>query len=397
MMSEDFFENEDASARHPGPTGGGASRAHVKGNGHDKGRDNAWVLPDAEYIRDKLSLQGWVTRDVKPPDFLMGELLSTTSRVELVAPTGLGKTNLALALAAAASDGRDFMHWRGSGKKARVLYVDGEMAERLMHSRIKDAVRRLGAAPETLFILSREDFPDMPPLNTEEGQKFIDDVIEIIGGLDLVIFDNIQALCTGIIKEEESWRPVLSWIRDLTRRKIGQIWVHHTGLNETHGYGTSTREWQLDTVILLERIERTDIDIAFKLSFTKTRERTPDNRTDFEPAIIVLGNDTWTSERGGHVRTSRRTAPDRAVELLQEAIIREGTIPPASPHIPPNTFCVTEGVWRRYCEAGFLSEGGSPDPAKRADAVRKAFKRACERLIGHKVGKWDLWVWTIRT
>jgi hypothetical protein len=372
------------------------AHAHTTGNSHDNSRGNPWTIPPTEYVCEKLSLTGWLTRDIKPPDYLMGELLSTTSRVELVAPTGLGKTNLALALAAATADGRDFLHWRGSGKPSRVLFIDGEMPERLMHSRVKDAVRRLGSEPGTLYVLSRENFPDTPPLNTKEGQKFIEMVIESIGGVDLVVFDNIQSLCTGIMKEEESWKPVLPWIRELTRRKIGQIWIHHTGLNEDHGYGTSTREWQLDTVILLERVEQPGADIAFQLTFTKTRERTPNNRTDFEPALITLADDTWTSERGGHVRTRSRTTPDRAVELLQEAIIRDGTIPPANEHIPPNTPCVTEGLWRRYCEAGFLTDG-SPEPAKKAEAVRKAFKRACEKLIGTRVGKWDLWVWIIRT
>jgi hypothetical protein len=48
-------------------------------------------------------------------------------------------------------------------------------------------------------------------------------------------------------------------------------------------------------------------------------------------------------------------------------------IPPAFGHIPPDTRCVTEGLWRRYCEAGCISEG-SPD------ATRMAFKRAAVKL-----------------
>jgi hypothetical protein len=55
---------------------------------------------------------------------------------------------------------------------------------------------------KTSFILSREDFPEMPPLNTEDGQKFIDTVIGLIGGIELVIFDNVQALLPGDMKEE---------------------------------------------------------------------------------------------------------------------------------------------------------------------------------------------------
>ena len=118
-------------------------------NGDDSNGD-AWTFPDPEIIRDKLSFRGWLERDIKPPDRLMGEWLTTTSRVLLIGPTGLGKTNIGLATAAFAAEGHDFLHWRGSGKPRRVLYVDGEMPERLMHSRARlrnDDGRRPGFDP----------------------------------------------------------------------------------------------------------------------------------------------------------------------------------------------------------------------------------------------------------
>jgi superfamily II DNA or RNA helicase len=37
-------------------------------------------------------------RDIAPLDRLLGDMLSTTTRMMLVAPTGLGKTNIALAI-----------------------------------------------------------------------------------------------------------------------------------------------------------------------------------------------------------------------------------------------------------------------------------------------------------
>jgi hypothetical protein len=46
-----------------------------------------------------LTIEEWLVRDLPPPDFVMGSWLSTTTRELLVGPTGLGKTNLALALA----------------------------------------------------------------------------------------------------------------------------------------------------------------------------------------------------------------------------------------------------------------------------------------------------------
>jgi hypothetical protein len=340
---------------------------------------------------DLLRGQKWLDREIGEPDFLLGEFLSTTTRAEMIGPTGLGKTNLLVALGLAVADGQDFLHWRGGGNPRRVLYVDGEMSRRLSRRRLIDAARRHGGMPPTLFFLNREDFPDLKPLNTEAGQKFIDGVIiDAIGGADLVIFDNIQALLTGDMREEEPWQQTLPWVRHLTQRNIGQIWAHHTGHDETHGYGTKTREWQLDTVLLMEEIERPEADIAFGLKFTKARERTPDNRADFAPAVITLAGDRWASERGEHLRGRKAKAKDRALELLQDAIAREGSIPPASEHIPPETACVTEGQWRRYCDKGCISDGNSED------ALRMAFKRAAKKLIGTgKVGKWDLWVWVV--
>ena len=133
--------------------------------------------------------------------------------------------------------------------------------------------------------------------------------------------------------------------------------MHHTGLAEDHGYGDKTREWGLDTVILMEAIERPEVDIAFKCKFSKARERTPDNRADFDPAVITLAGDSWTSERGGDIGPKRKTAAkDRALELLIEAIARHGEIPPATRrshrirHALPRTCGVRHARWDAFRE-----------------------------------------------
>jgi AAA domain/DnaB-like helicase N terminal domain len=244
-----------------------------------------------------LSLADWLSRDIPPADYLLGELFSTTSRVMLIAERGLGKTNFALAMAFAMADGVGFQHWRG-GRRARVLFIDGEMSRRVMKKRLADATRRHGSRPETLFILSREDVEDMPPLNTAAGQAYIDALIKELGGVDFIFFDNVQSLLVGDMKEEEAWEDTLPWIKRLTKRRIGQCWVHHTGWETSRGYGTSTREWQMDTVAIMEAVEGSDSDIAFSLKFTKARERDPTNRADFEPVVITLGNDQWSVKHG---------------------------------------------------------------------------------------------------
>jgi hypothetical protein len=344
---------------------------------------------DKKALSARLSLDHWLNREIPLRERLLGDLLSTTTRMLLVADTGLGKTNIALAVVFAIAQGADFLHWHGTGEPHRVLYVDGEMSIRLMRDRIEDAIRRAGSKPEGVFVLNTEDFPEMPPLSDPLGRLAIDKIIAALGGIDLIVFDNIQALVLGDMREELPWKNVLGWVKDLTRRKIAQIWIHHTGHDATRSYGTKTREWQMDAVALLEAVERPEADLAFALKFTKARERTPGNRDDFAPMIITLTDDQWASKAGsGHAGKPRQI--DRAFELLRDAIAREGTVPPACEHLPSATLCVTEGLWRRYCKAGFILE--SDDDG----TFRVAFHRASKRLLeAGRIGKWDLWVWIV--
>jgi hypothetical protein len=67
-----------------------------------------------------LSIEEWCSRSIAEPDFLLGELFSTTTRAEIVAETGIGKTNVELAMAFGMADGTGFLHWRGA-RSAKVL------------------------------------------------------------------------------------------------------------------------------------------------------------------------------------------------------------------------------------------------------------------------------------
>jgi hypothetical protein len=239
-----------------------------------------------------LRLSDWLERDTPEPDFLLGSWLSTTTRCLSPAATGLGKTNFWIAVGMAIAAGTGFLHWQGR-RHARVLYIDGEMSRRLLKKRLAAEVRRLGFAPETFFAFSHEDIEDFAPLNTQAGQSVIDALVAHLGGVDLIIFDSVMCLTAGDMKDEESWSQTLPWVRKLTRASIGQVWIHHTGHDETRSYGTKTREWQLDLVAFLEAVERADTDVSFCLRFTKARERTPDTRADFQDVRVALVLDQW--------------------------------------------------------------------------------------------------------
>jgi hypothetical protein len=244
-----------------------------------------------------LTAQDWLARDLAEPDLLMGHMLSTTVRALLNATTGIGKTNFSMALFGHIGAGKDFLHWR-CPRPRHVLYIDGEMSRKLFRDRIADVVRRLGAPPVGTYFFNKADVENFAPLNTPEGQAAIWQLIAEIERrsgqkLDAVCFDSIMALLLGDMKEEDAWRDTMPLVYALTKRQIGQLWVHHTGHDTSRGYGTKTREWQLDTVMHLDEIKRPDTDASFALTFPKARERTPDNRVDFATVDIALVNDQW--------------------------------------------------------------------------------------------------------
>src|SRR6516162_6543033 len=75
------------------------------------------------------------------------------------------------------SAGLPFLHWAGSGRPLRVLYIDSEMPPTLMAARAEDATRRLGEEPTGISILPKL-LVQYPPLNTRAGQGYMDAMIE---------------------------------------------------------------------------------------------------------------------------------------------------------------------------------------------------------------------------
>ena len=58
-------------------------------------------------------------------------------------------------------------------------------------------------------------------------------LIAKVGGVDGIVFDNIMSLISGDMKEEDGWRQTLPLVTSLTKRGIAQVWLHHTGHDET--------------------------------------------------------------------------------------------------------------------------------------------------------------------
>ncbi len=379
-------------------------------DGADSNDRRGWVPPPSEeYQREHpdwnksadgtlpglaelLSIDAWTTRPMPSPDRLLGDLVTTTTRVFLVGRTGLGKTLVGLGMALGMATGEGFMHWR-AGRAARVLYLDGEMPGELIRQRAIDALRRQGIKScPGLFIFGRdlEDeikarFPtigEMPPLNTEAGHNWILALIAGLGGVDVLVLDNVMSLLEGIQKEEEAWSGALPLVQRLTGKRIGQIWLDHTGHNQDRQYGSSTKAWRFDAVGVMTPLpadQKGKHEVAFGLSFEapgKARRRTPDNWADFETVTVRLADDRWTSQPSGdNGSTTAKVAPSRVpfYDALTAALT-------TTTDRTAGTTTVFE--WQAACQRKGLIEAAQKDEGYRQrDARMRDFRRAKGDLL----------------
>lgn len=321
------------------------------------------AAPDPESI----SARAWNERTIEPTEWLLGPFAKTT-RAMLSAPSGVGKTNFALALAAHLAAGLDFLHWTAH-RPARVLYIDGEMPCELIQQRVRDAERRLGHPVEGLYVLAKDAEPDMPPLNTPEGQVFADRWIEAVNP-DFIVFDNVMSLLTGEMSDETGWQAIKPWIAALTNRRIGQLWVHHTGHDGSRPFGTSTRIWNFDASILLTPLKG-DGDVAFSLEFQKARRRTPDTRDDYGMITVALADDKWTVSTAGS-RTGgapvRGKPPSPTAQRYYDALLNAiaGATGDGRRVGPGGGPAATNDAWKREVVRMGLIDKEEPDNRQRA-------------------------------
>jgi RecA-family ATPase len=200
----------------------------------DLGSLNQQEKPRLVCERDLL-LSSWLQRELPPRDYLLGNIMCTTSRWLIWGETGVGKTLFALDLAAAVASGKSFLGWEARGRPARVSYFDGELPAETFKERMHFMASRYGEELN-LYGYNRDVLPDgqMPPFNTPEGEAWLWREIDAVRP-DLVVFDSVMCLTTGAMSEEESWTPIKLPMRKLSRRRIAQVWLHHTG-HDTKGF-----------------------------------------------------------------------------------------------------------------------------------------------------------------
>ena len=137
-------------------------------------------------------------------------------------------------------------------------------------------------------------------------------------------------------------------------------------------------------MILGEKVEDPEADLAMRLKVTKARQRRPETRDDYEPVVMRLKGDRWTSEQAAPER--KRRQEDHALSILRQAIAEGGE---KIPGLPADVRGVSTDLWKKYCETYNLSRSDKASSRERAfDRARKMFLD--KKIIKSKLGK--IWI-----
>jgi putative DNA primase/helicase len=280
---------------------------------HDRLRQQILRAPEFEPTQvTSLGMHEFMDLAFPPRQRLMHPWLATTGLAMIDAMPGHGKTWLALSLAYAVAAGTPLLGWTNE-RKAKVLYVDGELPGELLQRRIgllgpalADMHFRLLAYAQ---FAARSDM--MIDLGTDAGRAALDAEIET-HQIDLIILDSVSTLVrSGMDNDVESWRGVQDWSLKHRARGRTVIFLHHHG-RSGNPRGTSAREIVLDARIKITKDDSlaNENETAFKLEFAKARDFFG---ADAAPLMAIL------STQDGVVTWRREGVTDTRSEIAQLA------------------------------------------------------------------------------
>lgn len=239
-------------------------RAEVLGQGDhytaDAGdQEDQPVTGSKNTLADRVRAVDWqsvVLDDLPPVEWLIPGLLPEGASASLYSPAGVGKSLLALELAAALATGRGVLGHEPTGSIKRVLYVDLENDVRLIQGRIRamgytSASDAEGLAENLVYSL----LGDWPPLDTREGGNQLAEAVEAYGA-QVVIIDTTQRVIKGEENDSGTFRALhLHALLKLRRMGVTVMRLDHAGKDPDKGQrGSSGKSDDVDLVYRLSEV-----------------------------------------------------------------------------------------------------------------------------------------------
>ena len=248
-----------------------------------------------------------------------------------------GKSMLSLKLAHDLSTGKPFLGY--PTKKSKVLYIDAEMNENQIQSRMKGFY--LGGTEmdgDNLdLIVCPKDRKESFAISDPEVQRnfwkniLVRDNKKIY---DVVIFDNLYTLTYqngNKDTEFDVWERVERLLKALEKYNICGIWIHHANKMGTQ-QGTVNKEKIMNCIMRLEKghlFEDVPDSSQVVVSFDKVRDDTwqppvyvrfKRENKDTVDELIKFSYSSLKQARVDHVRGLLRVNPNLTVKTIQETL-----------------------------------------------------------------------------
>lgn len=189
--------------------------------------------------------------------FLVKPVIGVNSYNLLVAARGAGKSYVALSIAYALANGRNFTRRWTVGNPRKVLYINGEMDERAVLAKRKALFKNMyckGSKSENLIIKTEFEMNLLDKVGIDKVESYLSDACSVDDKhlpVSLLILDNLLTLAPGA-QHECQWVELQQWFRELKARDISILLVHHKAKDDTT-LGTSLMENYADVVVVLHK------------------------------------------------------------------------------------------------------------------------------------------------
>jgi hypothetical protein len=203
---------------------------------------------------------------VNPPreDFLVEPVLAVGRQTAIFSAAKVGKSLLALEIAAALATGRPVLG-QAAAEPCDVCYLDLEMVSEDLRSRLED----LGYGPDDdLSCLHYFQLPSLPPLDSDAGGELFSRMA-IRDSARLVVIDTMARAVTGEENSADTYRDFYTYTgRRLKSAGIALLRLDHQGKEASRGpRGSSAKDDDVDIVFHLTVVNATT------LRLTRTRSR----------------------------------------------------------------------------------------------------------------------------